>query len=91
MDYTKGLWTWDEEEAAIVSGTPGKGKIICYPVKYSKKEFEGNKNLIQAAPNMYEACLSALGALSTVEATSKVNVAVENLKQALGKAEGKEE
>lgn len=55
MEYTKGPWTWNEDEAAVVAGTPEKGKIICYPEKYSKKEFYGNKNLIAAAPDMYEA------------------------------------
>jgi len=37
---------------------------------------------------MYEACLSALGALSTVEKTNMVNASVENLKQVLSKTDG---
>ena len=47
------------------------------------------KEAIDGLEVMYEACLSALGALSTVEATNMTNVAMENLRQALRKAKGR--
>ena len=90
MDYTKGPWTWDDEESAIVSGTPEKGKAICYLEKYSKKEFEGNKNLIQAAPDMHEALKAIVNWYEVKgEMLCTNDQPYELLKQALKKAEGR--
>lgn len=89
--YTKGPWIYGgqygDKGIEIVAGD----KLLAVAF-HSGREFDetmSNARLIAAAPEMYEACLSALGALSTVEPTNIINVAVKSLKQALAKAEGR--
>lgn len=105
--FTKGEWIWYNGCSWWRLGTKeGQGKIdtlIMYPTIDSDGHpniviSEENRNLISAAPDLYEACKEALLCANAFVLASggknKVpdahNDLIEMLKQAINKAEGKD-
>lgn len=83
MDYTEGEWTIKQlpitKEVYIVCGT----ELIAGGLT------EANAHLISASPDLYEALLSALGIMATLDQNKGwVKEISSKIQQALTKAEG---
>ena len=92
MDYTKGPWKWVKLGDNV--SLEGENKVIIYSGEnHNLIATQADKNLIAAAPDMYEACLSALGLLA-VDNPGELPTMMERVKEslinALNKAEGRE-
>lgn len=99
MEYTKGPWTWEDDKLVDAEGVPvidifkHFDHSSCRIVARLMVNPNGNQTLIQACPEMYEACLSALGVLNRdpSEIPKMIDSVRGQILQALSKAEGKED
>lgn len=98
MDYTKGPWIKEEsnlkqEYHFLIASNLQQMWIAKIGNPYDDVEItENNANLIAACPDMYEACLSALGVLNRdpSEIPKMIDSVRGQILQALSKAEGRE-
>lgn len=83
MNYTKGEWKHFED--GVILASDGRQIASVFP-----RDREANANLIVAAADMYEACLSALGVMATLDQNKGwVKEISKIIQEALAKAEGK--
>ena len=89
MEYTKGEWYWEHWDATHHSLKTEEGDcILCVGKESPFKDVDAQ--LIAAAPEMYEACLEALGFLSTlyqIDRDIEVRAIASKLLSALAKTE----
>ena len=90
MEYTKGEWKQHEHldtgEMFITSNAKNIAFTSRPRTKEDKLEVGANAQLIAAAPDMYEALISASGSLKLYDPGSP---AIDEIAKALAKAEGK--
>jgi len=96
MNYTKGEWKAEQDAANSIRIFSQDSEQISSVMDYDgndiTEEMEANAHLIAAAPDMYEALLSALGAIATEDSGEGwVKEITGVITKAMAKAEGKEE
>lgn len=88
-NFTKGPWNWNKHGNRCFQGDGGGigQTAICDIVRTA--DFQANRALIAAAPDLYEALKASRAVLQSVPATGDIVQAICRIDAALAKADGK--